>query len=138
MRKQTVILTVVAVFCLTMMLGACGITTTVSKLQSVSVDAQNAKTVYFTGEEFTAEGKINRNCVASYFGRASEGKANIFVIRKKTEPDAPYVTVELSTNFDNIRQCYAKGNTIPPESVIEFSEKWLKEVVMKRKKGKAA
>lgn len=56
MRKQTVILTVVAVFCLTMMLGACGITTTVSKLQSVSVDAQNAKTEYFTGEEFTAEG----------------------------------------------------------------------------------
>ena len=89
-------------------------------------------------EEFTAEGKINRNCVASYFSRASEGKANIFVIRKKTEPNAPYVTVELSTGFSNILQCYAKGNTIPPESVIKFSEKWLKEVVIKRKKGKAA
>lgn len=89
-------------------------------------------------EEFTSEGMINRNCVASYFGRASEGKANIFVIRKKTEPNAPYVTVELSANFNSILQCYAKGNTIPPESVIKFSEKWLKEVVMKRKKGKAA
>ncbi len=56
MRKQSVIIAVLAVFAMTMMLSACGISTTVSKLQSVSVDVENAKTEFFTGEEFTADG----------------------------------------------------------------------------------
>ncbi len=56
MRKQSVIIAVLAVFAMTMMLSACGISTTVSKLQSVSVDVTNAKTEFFTGEEFSADG----------------------------------------------------------------------------------
>lgn len=86
--------------------------------------------------DFSAEGKNNVNCVASYYERAMKGTTAIFVIREKTEPDKSLVTVELADG--KIKQCYAIKNSTPPEDVRKFADEWLEVVVRgKVKKGAA-
>lgn len=90
-------------------------------------------------EEFVAEGRNNRNCVAGYFERALRGDTNIFVIRKTVAPNLSYVTVELNKAMNEIRQCYSVGNSIPSQEVKDFAEYWLSNVVAQvKKKGQAA
>ena len=56
MRKQALIIAVLSVFALTALFSACGIKTYVSELKGIDVNTENAKTEYFTGEDFTDEG----------------------------------------------------------------------------------
>lgn len=88
-------------------------------------------------EEFVEEGRMNKNCVASYADRAKAGKTKIFVLRKAETPDVSYVTIELSEDNKRIMQCFETGNRIPPEDVREWADKWLKTIVWRRKKGAA-
>lgn len=85
-------------------------------------------------EEFTDEGIKNHNCVASYAERAKAGKTKIFVLRQKERPDTSYVTIELSPDNKEIRQCYETGNRIPPAEVDKWVKTWLTEIVQTRQK----
>ena len=89
-------------------------------------------------EEFILEGHNNHNCVASYYRRALTGDTSIFVIRKIDDPDASFVTLELSKDRKRIVQCFGKGNTIPPQEVTDFAQRWLREVVNNKKRKKVA
>ena len=46
-------------------------------------------------QDFDNEGRNNRNCVASYYDRAVEGRTSVFVVRKVGEENESFVTVEL-------------------------------------------
>lgn len=87
-------------------------------------------------DEFIAEGRNNHNCVASYYNKVIAGGSAVFVIRKTSDPDASFVTLELSKDRKTILQCYGKGNSIPPKYVTDFAQKWLSEIVIGSKKKK--
>lgn len=89
-------------------------------------------------KEFIAEGRNNHNCVASYYRMALAGETSIFVIRKTEEPDASFVTLELGKDGKRIIQCFGKGNTIPPQEVTDFAQRWLREVVNNKRRKKVA
>lgn len=86
--------------------------------------------------DFSAEGRANCNCVASYYDRATEGKTSVFVIRKLSAPEESLATVEIRDK--KMVQCRGKGNREPDPEVKAFADKWMQEVVLKKKKKGAA
>lgn len=92
-------------------------------------------------EEIIAEGKALCHCVGGYAERHSEGKTNIFFIRKKSEPLKPYYTIEVSNNF-KIVQCYGYKNNREQEKPNEIKafereyQNYLEELKNERKRIK--
>ena len=76
MRKQALIIAVFIVFALTATLSACGIKYGVPELKSVTVNAENAKTEFLTGEDFTFEGIVVTACIVAPTGKEAEQKLN--------------------------------------------------------------
>ena len=77
--------------------------------------------------EIIAEGRALSHCVGGYAERHAKGQTTILFLRKCTEPDKPYYTVEVS-NDGKIRQCYGyknnyAGNPKPPE-IQAFEERY--------------
>ena len=91
-----------------------------------------------TKEEFVAEGKNNRNCVARYASDAFLGRTKIFVLRDAKTPNISYVTIELSRDNKKILQCLETGNRIPPDEVREWVDNWLKKIVQDKKRRRKA
>lgn len=52
----------------------------------------------FNANEISEEGSNNSNCVASYAKSVGEGKTNILFLRKKSNIEKSWVTVEVSNN----------------------------------------
>lgn len=52
----------------------------------------------FNASEISEEGSNNSNCVASYAKSVSEGKTNILFLRKKSDIEKSWVTVEVNNN----------------------------------------
>jgi hypothetical protein len=88
-----------------------------------------------THAEFSKEGRINNNCVASYWKRVSEGKTMLFAIRKEDDPDEPYYTLELSPAGE-IVQNRGKHNCGATPEINAFAHKWITEIVMPALKKK--
>lgn len=86
--------------------------------------------------EFSREGKNNNNCVASCFDSAAAGHTSIFVIREIADPEKSLATVEVRDG--RIVQCRESGNRAPKPEVRAFAEKWMQEIVLKKKKKGAA
>ena len=92
-------------------------------------------------EEIIAEGEALCHCVGGYAARHSQGKTNIFFIRKKSEPLKPYYTIEVSNNF-KIVQCYGYKNNREQEKPDEIKafereyQKYLEELKNERKRIK--
>lgn len=64
-------------------------------------------------EEFHVEATAQRNCVErSYMERVADGTTHIVAVRKKSAPDVPYITCEV-TNQGVIRQYLRKFNNLP-------------------------
>lgn len=79
-----------------------------------------------TLEEIIAEGKELHHCVGGYTKRHAKGDTNIFFIRKKSEPNVPYYTVEVSNNYI-IVQCrgYRNDTQSPkPQEVDDFEKQY--------------
>lgn len=78
------------------------------------------------GEEIVFEGVALHHCVGGYVQRHADGKTNILFIRRKSEPNTPFFTIEISSDL-KIIQChgYRNGrfNDKPPE-VIEFEKQY--------------
>lgn len=78
----------------------------------------------FSAREIIEEGQILHHCVGGdgYLKRHHEGKGFIFVLRKKSNPDEPYVTVEWA--HGSIVQWYGM---LDKKVDFEINSKWLKK-----------
>lgn len=82
------------------------------------------------------EGKVLSHCVGGYADRHVNGKLSIMFLRRKTEPDKPYYTIEVG-NDCIIKQCRGYKNNVisvggceKPEEITEF-EKLYQEHLLK-------
>ena len=87
--------------------------------------------------ELCGESKALSHCVRTYADRVCDGKCAILFIRKASDPDLPYYTLELSPE-GKIVQCRGDHNCSMTDEVKAFVEHWYETVAMKKKKGKAA
>lgn len=78
-------------------------------------------------EDLAKEGLELHHCVKSYINRVANGSTNILFLRKNSEIDKPFFTIELS-NEGNVEQIHGFGNrNISTEPKIEyFIKNWMK------------
>lgn len=85
--------------------------------------------------ELIAEGKALNICVGTYSNgymtKYSKGQTNLLLIRKMSEPDKPFYTMELCK--DSIIQVQGKGHCQPDKAVAEFIKKFTEAKLTKRK-----
>jgi hypothetical protein len=87
-------------------------------------------------DEYINEGKINNNCVATYWkGVAIRMRTCLFAIRKLADPDTPYFTLELSKD-GNVLQNRGKFNCNSTPEIDAFVKKWLCDVISKPERKK--
>lgn len=92
-----------------------------------------------SSEELIAEGDALHHCVGTYADRHAKGQCTIILIRKQSEPDKPYYTMELSTRggIVQVRGNHNCGMTQEVEAFVESYKKYLAELG-KKKGAKAA
>lgn len=90
--------------------------------------------------ELTAEGKALHHCVGGYIRHMAEGETAIFFLRKVSEPDKPFYTLELQKK--RVIQCRTEHNASYDrnQDVKNFVDMWMEKVVKKggNKKAKEA
>ena len=74
-------------------------------------------------DEIANEGKTLCHCVGGYAERHAKGITNIMFLRRKTEPDKPFYTVEVSEK-GKILQCYGKCNCSASEEIKDFIQRY--------------
>ncbi len=84
------------------------------------------------------EGKTLCHCVATYAKRVATGKTIILFVRKTSEKEKPYFTLELNPVTLGIEQCRGFENCSYPNEVKKFMDKWYKTKIepLIRSKGK--
>ena len=78
--------------------------------------------------ELIKEGEILHHCVGrmGYDQKMLREESLIFFVRKKSEIEKPFVTMEYSLKTKSILQCYAYHNTKPSDDILHFVNKqWL-------------
>lgn len=87
--------------------------------------------------ELTAEGKALHHCVGGYIRRMAEGETAIFFLRKVSEPDKPFYTLELQKK--RVIQCRTEHNASYDRNpdVKNFVDMWIEKIVKKGGKKKA-
>ena len=77
-------------------------------------------------DELNREGKLLRHCVATYGRSVAAGKSAIFFIRRTSEPDKPWFTLELDEKTLTVRQnrCDCNGPRTP--EIKAFEEVWVR------------
>lgn len=87
--------------------------------------------------ELTAEGKALHHCVGGYIRDMAEGETAIFFLRKVSEPDKPFYTLELQKK--RVIQCRTEHNASYDRNldVKNFVDMWMEKVVKKGGKKKA-
>lgn len=92
-------------------------------------------------DEIIAEGRELDHCVGGYAARHADGVLSIMFLRKNSELDKPFYTIEV-TNAGKILQCrgYANNANEPkPDSIKRFEEEYQKHLdsVMAEREKKA-
>lgn len=87
-------------------------------------------------EELAKESAALHHCVRTYVDKVARGSCVILFIRRTSEPDKPYFTLELSPD-GKIVQCRGDHNCAYPDDVKEFLERWQKWMKTKKKKEAA-
>lgn len=77
-----------------------------------------------SSEELIEESKQQHNCVRTYINDVADGKTSIFFVRKISDPNSSFVTLELKGK--EIRQVYAERNTQVDENTEKFVLSWKK------------
>lgn len=75
-------------------------------------------------EEIIEEGKILRHCVGGYAERHLRGATTIMFLRRKSDPDKPFFTIEVDNDLE-IVQCHGYRNEFEgekPEDIIKLEE----------------
>ncbi len=86
--------------------------------------------------EIVSEGRILHHCVggADYLNKHNEGISTILFLRKKENPDVPYITVEIGNN-GNIIQWYGRCDKKPDKDRMQ---RWIDAYENRLKYGAAA
>lgn len=87
-----------------------------------------------SAEELIAEGDALHHCVGTYADRHAKGQCTIVLIRKQSEPDKPYYTMELSTRGEivQVRGDHNCGMTKDVAAFVEAYKNYLTKLVKKR------
>lgn len=85
-------------------------------------------------DELKNEGKCLHHCVATYAESVANGETDIFFVRKVSEPDKPFYTLELDEKNCIVKQNRGKGNCARTPEVRAFEEQWLEFVKQNIKK----
>lgn len=88
--------------------------------------------------ELIDEGSALHHCVATYAKKHLSGQTVIFFIRKKSEPDKPFYTLEYDPKTESIIQCRGLCNCGKTPEVEAFVEAWSGYIRNKKKKSHAA
>lgn len=77
-----------------------------------------------SAEEIVMEGRLLHHCVGrdGYLRKHNDGRTYILLLRRKTDPESPYITVEIENNSNEILQWYGSCDKKPNEKKIQ---KWL-------------
>lgn len=84
-------------------------------------------------DELNNEGKTLHHCVARYADSHSTGECCIFFIRRESQPDEPYYTLELKDG--KIVQNRGLNNCGETKEIIDFKNKWFDFINRKRDKN---
>lgn len=81
-----------------------------------------------TTDEVYEEGRLQNHCVAKYIRRVAMRESIILFLRKKSDRDKPYYTVEIKPDMRslNICQCRGHDNCEYGENVAKFLEVYTK------------
>lgn len=84
--------------------------------------------------DFKTEAANQRNCVAGYVDRVARGETLVVFIRKKSNPNASYITCEIVPNNFHIVQYYKRGNHCVEVNDLgyTFREKYLNHMQTKK------
>lgn len=90
-----------------------------------------------SAEELSMEGAALHHCVGGYADRMSRGETAILLIRKSTQPDKPYYTLEYRDG--SVIQCRTahNGSYLTDKTVKPFVDAWLAHIQKKSKKKTA-
>ena len=69
-------------------------------------------------QEIQKEGQALGHCVSGYIPHIANRKCDVYFIRKKTDPDKPFFTVDWRRG--KIVQCQGKGRIRYPQEMVEF------------------
>lgn len=83
-----------------------------------------------SSDELITEGKELKHCVGGYAEDYAKGSTSIFVIRKKSEPDTPFFTMEIQK--DRIIQTQGLKHITPQGDVKEFVDAFKAEKLDKQ------
>lgn len=84
-----------------------------------------------SSDELIKEGAALTHCVGGYADRYAKGETNIFFIRKVSELDKSYYTIEVQK--DKIIQVHGKNNRSPSVDVQEFIKTFTSKKLNKKK-----
>ena len=88
------------------------------------------KKVYKKLHEVMEEGKELDHCVAAHYMKPyANGETILLCVRNIEDKDKPLVTVEVKNR--KVVQAYGIHDTKPPKDVLEFLDKYKKEVLSK-------
>ena len=73
-----------------------------------------------------------------YYENHKKGKALIIFVRKTSDPDTPFFTLELDAETLKIKQLRGKGNCSAPPKVTAFVNKYIKYIKNKKKEKENA
>ena len=111
-------------------------------MKSVLTD-KSKKGNYFLKEannwkEIRKEGDLLGHCVWNYISNMAEVECQIYVLRKKKEPNKPFDTMEWANG--KVRQCRGKGNCGYDDKVASFVDYVGRklESIKENSEGKAA
>lgn len=87
-----------------------------------------------SAEELIAEGDALHHCVGTYADKHAKGQCTIILIRKQSEPDKPYYTMELSARgtIVQVRGDHNRGMTKDVEAFVEAYKKYIAGLGKKR------
>lgn len=79
------------------------------------------------------EGAALNHCVATHYTAPyAKGETNIFLVRKISEPDKPFCTVEVKNN--KVRQAYIRDDKVPDNETLKFIDIFKSEKLKNKKK----
>jgi hypothetical protein len=86
--------------------------------------------------ELIREGEALHHCVGSYGRSYAEGKTVILLVRKASEPDKPYYTIEVRPGDKAAFQVQGKYHKEPGPDVAELMTAFTKEKLVSKKEAR--
>lgn len=81
-------------------------------------------------KDFIREGQSLNHCVGNqdYFDNHMKGTRMIFFVRRVSDPETPYITMEVDMKRLRIAQLYGYGDCAAPSDVRRFADKFVRKL----------